>query len=29
VAVGLSLLIPARRAVPARHPELAEAGRTT
>ncbi|WP_343973936.1 MFS transporter [Kribbella koreensis] len=29
VAVGLTLLIPARRAVPARHPELAEAGRTT
>jgi MFS family permease len=28
-AVGLTLLIPARRAVPARHPELAEAGRTT
>jgi MFS family permease len=27
-AVGLTLLIPARRAVPARHPELAEAGRT-
>jgi MFS family permease len=29
VAVGLTLLIPARRAVPLRHPELAEAGRTT
>ncbi|MDX6262680.1 MAG: hypothetical protein QOH84_4368 [Kribbellaceae bacterium] len=29
VAVGLTLLIPARRAVPARHPELAEAGRRT
>ncbi|WP_241995940.1 MFS transporter [Kribbella sp. VKM Ac-2568] len=29
VAVGLTLLIPARRAVPARHPELAEAGRAT
>jgi MFS family permease len=27
VAVGLTLLIPARRAVPARHSELAEAGR--
>jgi predicted MFS family arabinose efflux permease len=29
VAVGLTLLIPARRTVPLRHPDLAEAGRTT
>jgi hypothetical protein len=29
LAVGLTVLIPAARATPARHPELAEAGRAT